>query len=802
MSQNKYDAGDPGEDHEGVDNRIDKTPLPGPRNPRPERSDVDLDLDLRVQQEPPPVVEPIRDAKPAEAVGPSKDELAEREADARKARAVARAKELDHEVGQLLDRLDGVLGPSRRMALSNLLGSNALADTLNDRLGRELDDDDRTALLTPADLEAAGKDLHAQREHYDDRIFKFGIVGFQSSGKSYLISALFDQLHFLPSLDEATTSVVTRIRYPFKNESTDVITVLFHNEAGKREFIEFLNRVNATERLTAPIRFVDHPGESRISADYAAKDFFLKCDNPRRDLAKYRLISEVHILKDSPFLTDYTEIIDLPGLGGPYALLDETTLSYLDEVDAVLFISSVNHNWVAKDTEIFRAFASRPNVFRKVFFVLSKMDMPGSELEKSVNTFHSLLDEFVGTELPRDRIFYCSAWMALHNRLQNRAQVSNLDNIRGSFTSQDDASFFRIRGDSLRRRLSHTFTPQDGGVKFLRDGLYNFFSTHKRLLQLDEVLDGLTGMIGRTGDKMDRMLQAVGHPERDDDESIDRELHWIERRQQQMLEEARHALSAKLANGNGNGNGSGNGNGNGNGNGHTEPLFKPWTTDRIATHIDGALPRLLRQAGLPEAPERRRERREAAGSLAPLLGHELATAICEDRAPVLAERYEGLMTDRIESWARAFPEGVQAALNAPLAAWGAGVHSALRALLGPRLLAACRPAEGAAEEMDPFIPEFRRMAADSVRHTLDRMEGEWPGALVAAWDTVRLGMHRGFAHDVREFYRQHPDAPRPMVDSPEALLLNLQRVADELATCLETAVSLDTRVTSTLDLIK
>ncbi|MGE0430815.1 MAG: dynamin family protein [Planctomycetota bacterium] len=769
-------------DKEPGPGRIEPTP---PRNPRSDRSDVDLDLDLRVQRE---VPVPVRHAVPA---GPSAQELAEREAAERAAKAVARAKEIDREVGQLLDRLDGVIGPSRRMALSNLLTSGSLREALADRMDTSAD---HSKLLTPADLESAGRDLRAQRDHYDDRIFKFGIVGFQSSGKSYLISALFDQLNFLPSLDEATTSVVTRIRYPFKNESTDVITVLFHDEPGKREFIEFLNRINATERLTDPIRYVDHPGEALISADYAAKDFFLKCNNPRRDLPKYRLISEVHILKDSPFLTDYTEIIDLPGLGGPYALLDDTTLSYLDEVDAVLFISSVNHNWVAKDTEIFRAFASRPNVFRKVFFVLSKLDMPGSELEKSIHTFHSLLDEFVGPELPRDRVFYCSAWMALHNRLQNRAQIGNLDNIRGSFDSQDPASFFRIRDESMHRKLRHTFTPQDGGVKVLRDGLYNFFSTHKRLLQLDEVLDGLTGMIGRTGDKMDGMLDLIGHPDHEDAATIDRELHWIERRQQHMLEEARQEMSSKLANGNG----------NGNGNGHSarESLFKPWTTDRIATHISNALPRLLRQAGLPESPERRRERREAAVALAPMLGHDLATAICEDRAPVLAERFESLMADRIESWAAAFPDGVRSALTGPLAGWGPGVHAALRAILGPRLLAACRPAEGAAEEMDPFIPEFRRFTADSVRSTLDRMEGEWPGALVAAWDTLRVGMHQGFDRDVRDFYREHPDAPRPMVDSPEALLHNLQRVAAELAACLDTARSLDKRVTATLDSLK
>lgn len=686
-------------------------------------------------------------------------------------RAVA-VTDLDRRVGALLDRLADILGPTRRIQVASLLGSESIREMLPK--------DAAEAFALPMALDAAGSNLHVHRAKYDDRIFKFGIVGFQSSGKSYLISALFDELNFLPSLDEATTSVVTRIRHPFPHESAQAITVLFHTIEGKREFIAFVNQLNATERLSNPIRFVDHPSEAKITAEYAAKDFFLRCDNPGRDLARYRLINEVHILKESPFLTDYTEIIDLPGLGGPYALLDDTTLQYLDEVDAVLFISSVNHNWVHKDTEIFQAFAGRPNVFKKVFFVLSKVDMPGSPLEKSVRTFHGLLREFVSPNVPPERVFYASAWMGLFRKLQNRGQTANLQNVAKAFTDNDANSFFHIHDATLRERMKATFAPEDGGIKPLRDGLYSFFKTHKRLLQLNEVLVGLRGLLGSVGGDVTAAIEALGRSINRTDAADDREIHWLQHRHDHLLDDARRELANQLGV-------------------SPEPVFAAFSVADLKRRILENWPKWVRDLGMTAEPDRPRDRREAVETVAPLVARELATAVCSVVAPTVADMTQTAFDARLDPFENAFPDEIRAGFAAHRSHWPALVYSALRAIVGPRLLSACHPPEGAAEEMDPFRATFAEVVAESVRAALDRLEIELPGALVAAWDALRFLLAGHFAATVEAFYRRHPDAPRPLVESPESLLAALDRLAADVAECTAQAHALDQRVSETLE---
>jgi hypothetical protein len=700
---------------------------------------------------------------------------------------VQRIRALDQRVGRLLGELDGAIAADRRIQLGSALRSETLADTLRDDAA-----DVAATRLRAAELDELVDDLRGFRRVYDDRVFKFGIVGFQSSGKSYLISALFDQLNFLPSLDEATTSVVTRIRYPFEHESADVVTVHFNDDAGRADFVKFLTRVNATERVSDPIRFVDRKGEAKIEVSFDQKDFFLKCENPGRDLARYRLIDEVHILRASPFLTDSTEIIDLPGLGGPYALLDETTMRYLDEVDAVLFIAPVSQNWVAKDTEIFAQLASRPNVLKKVFFVLAKLDNPGSDLEKSVGTFHNLLSEFVSDSVPADRIHYASAWMALMDRLRNVAQTSMLETVARSFESQDATSFFKVHNTDLRRRLTPTFTPRDGGIRPLRNGLYRFFSTHKRLLQLNELLVGMRERVGDFARKLRSTRDAVRRRVGNVAEGADREVQRLARRQNELLESVRYSMADRL---------EAAAAGATNGDPARGPVFAPFSLEVLGDMISRSVDRRIADLGVDGEPERVKARREVAYALAPLVAHDVATQINDQAAPRLTARSQPLVRDRLDPFAREFPDPVREPLEARLSEWPRLVHASLGALVAPATLSALRPPVGAAEEMDPFRAVYTETGAEALREALDRLELESPTAVVAAWSTLRNALHRALTIDGGAYYRANPDAPRPFVESPESLLADLGRADEEFKRIVAELMQADDEVAETLTMV-
>jgi small GTP-binding protein len=210
--------------------------------------------------------------------------------------------------------------------------------------------------------------------------FNLVMLGAFKRGKSTLINALLGE-PLLPTAVIPLTSVVTIIGYGEEVR----IEVLFHN--GQRQQIP--------------------------SSELAA--YITERGNPQNTKG----VQEVDIAYPSEYLKDGVRIIDTPGVGSVYSHNTEVAYNYLPQVDAAIFVITVDPPLSAAEEEFLKDIRE---YVHKLFFVLNKIDyVEEVERQEALDFTRQVLQASLVTE--KLLIFPLSAKHALDGKLQNQPEL-------------------------------------------------------------------------------------------------------------------------------------------------------------------------------------------------------------------------------------------------------------------------------------------------------------------------------------------------------------------------------------------
>lgn len=203
--------------------------------------------------------------------------------------------------------------------------------------------------------------------------FNLVILGAFKRGKSTLINALLGE-PVLPTAIVPLTSVVTILGYG--------------------------------EKLSIQVHF--HNGQTREIPREELVDYITEKGNPlnRKD------VREVKIAYPSPYLKDGVQIIDTPGVGSVYSHNTEVAYNYLPQVDAAVFVVTVDPPLSAAEQEFLHDIRE---YVHKLFFVLNKIDyVDEAERREALDFTAGMLQESLAAD--QVAIFPLSAKLALQGK--------------------------------------------------------------------------------------------------------------------------------------------------------------------------------------------------------------------------------------------------------------------------------------------------------------------------------------------------------------------------------------------------
>lgn len=245
---------------------------------------------------------------------------------------------------------------------------------------------------------AAGiiSDIGPQFSHYSQKLndlssrysegrFHLAVLGQFKRGKSTLLNALTGE-PILPIGVVPLTSVPTFIQYG------EVAKIVIQYQ-GDRPADEFT-------------------GASTAERSAFLADFVTEKANPKNKLG----VAEVQVYLPAPILAGGVVFIDTPGVGSTYRHNTLTTLNFLEQCDAALFLVSAD----PPITEAELAFLRQVNEkVPRLFFVLNKIDyLNEKELEEALDFYKRILSEELGCD--RDHPVFCvSARKGLEARMSN-----------------------------------------------------------------------------------------------------------------------------------------------------------------------------------------------------------------------------------------------------------------------------------------------------------------------------------------------------------------------------------------------
>ena len=200
--------------------------------------------------------------------------------------------------------------------------------------------------------------------------FNLVILGAFKRGKSTLINALLGE-PILPTAIVPLTSVVTVLGY---GEQLN-IEVIFQN------------------------------GERRKISQRELVDYITEKGNPRNQKG----VREVAIAYPSDYLKDGVRVIDTPGVGSVYSHNTEVAYNYLPQVDAAIFVVTVDPPLSAAEQEFLKDIRE---YVHKLFVVLNKIDYVEAADRQEVLEFTTqVLQDNLETQ--QVNIFPISAKLAL-----------------------------------------------------------------------------------------------------------------------------------------------------------------------------------------------------------------------------------------------------------------------------------------------------------------------------------------------------------------------------------------------------
>lgn len=201
----------------------------------------------------------------------------------------------------------------------------------------------------------------------DEGSFHLAVLGQFKRGKSTLLNALLGEA-VLPSSVVPLTAIPTRIR------SGPVRQV----------------RVDFTDGKSDEIPAVPDAAElAAVLARYVTEEA-----NPANRLG----VADVEVLHPSPALAHGVVLIDTPGIGSTYAHNTATTMAFLAECDAALFLVSADPPITAVEVAFLQEVQNR---IPRLFFLLNKVDyLSGDEAAAATGFLRRVLAEQAG--LPTD----------------------------------------------------------------------------------------------------------------------------------------------------------------------------------------------------------------------------------------------------------------------------------------------------------------------------------------------------------------------------------------------------------------
>lgn len=236
-------------------------------------------------------------------------------------------------------------------------------------------------LATLANLpEIKGPALQRLLEKLRENRFHLVVLGAFKRGKSTLINALLGK-PILPTAIVPLTSVVTILSYG--------------------------------EHLTIEVRF--HNGRTRRISQAELVNYITEKGNP----GNRKGVREVEVTYPSDYLRDGVRIIDTPGVGSVYSHNTEIAYNYLPQVDAAVFVVTVDPPLSAAEHEFLRDIRE---YVHKLFFVLNKVDyVDEAERQEALEFTVQVLQEDLAAE--QVKIFPMSAKMALEGKTNGHPEL-------------------------------------------------------------------------------------------------------------------------------------------------------------------------------------------------------------------------------------------------------------------------------------------------------------------------------------------------------------------------------------------
>lgn len=217
------------------------------------------------------------------------------------------------------------------------------------------------------------------RERLEEQCFHLAILGQFKRGKSTLLNALIGET-LLPTAVVPLTAIPTFL-YP-----------------GSSRKINISYKDNSSENSFTPD---DSEDLKTILAKYVTEE-----GNPNNQ----RQVDSVEINHQSPLLQEGVVLIDTPGIGSTFRHNTETTLNFLPQCDAALFLVSADPPLTEVEVEFLKEVRSK---VPHLVFILNKVDyLNTDEQESALKFLKSTLKDEVGLENP-EPIFDLSAKQGL-----------------------------------------------------------------------------------------------------------------------------------------------------------------------------------------------------------------------------------------------------------------------------------------------------------------------------------------------------------------------------------------------------
>jgi len=323
----------------------------------------------------------------------------------------------------------------------------------------------------------------------DEGRFHLAVLGQFKRGKSSLLNALLGE-PLLPTGVLPLTAVPTVLRYGPERR----VQVTGHGGQ--------LEDVRGTADKVAEVlrRYVTEEGNS----------------------ANRLGVTQVVVEHQAPFLAKGVEIIDTPGIGSTFVHNTETTLKFLPQCDAALFVVSADPPITEVEVEFLKVVKAK---VARLIFVQNKVDYLSVTERQEANEFlRKVLRERIRLE-GEIQIFELSAKRALESQFRPAAAggtdyggLRALESYLGDFlVTEKEAALREAIAMKASGLLSEALLTLDLERKVLElpaaDLERRVVLLEKRLAELDReriyLIDRLTGDLGRTREYLDGLAAAL-----------------------------------------------------------------------------------------------------------------------------------------------------------------------------------------------------------------------------------------------------------------------------------------------------